>query len=537
MGLHPQDFSVVPEETARVARAAFPKGNAYMTLRDELGVIYEDYAFAPLFGSPRGRPAESPGCLALVTALQFAENLADRQAADSVRGRIDWKYLLGLELTDPGFDYTLLHEFRNRLLENEAEQKLLDELLKLLKARRLLKARGKQRTDSTHVLAAIRNLNRLELVGETLRHALNSLAVIVPDWLRAQVPPDWFDRYGPPFAEWRLPNSQAKRDALVEMIGQDGFDLWERIGESPQAELLRMVPAVETLRQVWLQQYYVDEGKPRWRKSKNSPPSSQKIVSPYDTEARFSVRRSTKWEGYRVHLTETFDEDQPMLITNVETTHQHLQEKDLLPSEHLVDAGYVDACALAEGESKYGLDLIGPVKPDLQWQAKAGEGYDLSCFVIDWEQQQVTCPQGKTNVGWYHYQDSHGGPLIIAKFLTADCRACPARAQCVRAPKAPRAVTFRPKEQHLALQRARSRQTTEAFKKVYKQRAGVEGTISQGTRVCGLRRSRYTGMAKTHLQHVFTAVAINLIRLAAWFEETPRGQTRCSRFAALALAA
>jgi transposase len=548
MGLHPRDFSVVPEETVRVARAAFPKGNPYMTLRDELGVIYEDRVFSPLFGSSRGRPAESPGCLALVTALQFAENLTDRQAADSVRGRIDWKYLLGLELTDPGFDYTLLHEFRNRLLENEAEQKLLDELLTLLKARKLLKARGKQRTDSTHVLAAIRNLNRLELVGETLRHALNSLAVIVPDWLRSQVPPEWFDRYGPPFSEWRLPKSKAKREALVETIGQDGFMLWEIIERSSQAELLRVVPAVETLRQVWLQQYYVDEGKPRWRKPKDLPRSRQKIISPYDTEARFSVRRSTKWEGYRVHLTETFDEDQPLLITNVETTtsasldlewtdtiHQHLQEKELLPSEHLVDAGYVDACALAEGESKYGLDLIGPVKPDLQWQAKAGEGYDLSCFVIDWEQQQVTCPQGKTNVGWYHYQDSHGGPLIMAKFLTADCRACPARAQCVRAPKAPRAITFRPKEQHLALQKARHRQTTEEFKEAYRQRAGVEGTISQGTRVCGLRRSRYIGMAKTHLQHVFTAVAINLVRLVAWFEETPRGQTRCSRFAALAL--
>jgi transposase len=550
MGLHPQDFSIIPEETARVARAAFPNGNAYMTLRDELGVIYKDRAFAPLFGSARGRPAESPGCLVLVTVLQFAENLTDRETADSVRGRIDLKYLLGLELTDPGFDYTLLHEFRNRLLENEAEQKLLDELLELLKARKLLKARGRQRTDSTHVLAAIRSLNRLELVGETLRHALNSLAVVVPDWLRAQVPPEWFDRYGPPFSERRLPNNEAKREALAETIGQDGFELWEMIAESPQAELLRLVPAVETLRQVWLQQYYLEDGKPRWRRAKNSPPSSQKIVSPYDTEARFSVRRSTKWEGYRVHLTETCDEDQPLLITNVETTtsasldlqwtdtiHQHLQEKELLPSEHLVDAGYVDACALTEGESKYGLDLIGPVKPDLQWQAKAGEGYDLSCLVIDWEQQQVTCPQGKTHVGWYHYQDSYGGPLIMAKFLTADCRACPARAQCVRAPKAPRAVTFRPKEQHLALQKACNRQTTEAFKEVYAQRAGVEGTISQGTRVCGLRRSRYIGMAKTHLQHVSTAAAMNLVRLVAWFEETPRGKTRFSRFAAWALAA
>ena len=258
MSLHPQDFSVVPEETVRVARAAFPKGNPYMTLRDELGVVYEDRVFAPLFRSTRGRPAESPGCLALVTALQFAEDLTDRQAAEAVRGRIDWKYLMGLELTDPGFDFTLLHEFRNRLLENEAEQKLLDELLKLLKARKLVKARGKQRTDSTHMLAAIRNLHRLELVGETLRHALNSLATVVPDWLREQVPTEWFERYGPPFSEWRLPKSKAKREALVETIGQDGFDLWEMISQSPQAEVLQLVPAVETLRQVWQQQYHLE---------------------------------------------------------------------------------------------------------------------------------------------------------------------------------------------------------------------------------------------------------------------------------------
>ena len=550
MALHPRDFNVVPEETARVARAAFPKGNPYLTLRDELGVVYDDRIFAPLFASLRGRPAESPGCLALVTALQFAENLTDRQAADSVRGRIDWKYLLGLELTDPGFDYTLLHEFRNRLLENAAEHKLLDELLTLLQEHKLLKPRGKQRTDSTHVVAAIRSLNRLELVGETLRHALNSLAVVVPDWLRAQVPVEWFDRYGPPFSEWRLPMSEAKREALIETIGQDGFLLWEMTGQFPQPELLRMVPAMETLRQVWLQQYYVDDGELRWRQSKNLPPSRRRIISPHDTEARFSVRRSTKWEGYRVHLTESCDEDRPLLITNVETTtsasldlewtdtiHQHLQERDLLPKEHLVDAGYVDARALAEGTSIYGLDLIGPTKLDPSWQARQGVPYGLSSFVIDWEKEQAICPQGQPSQGWYPTQNPYGEPLIVAQWATAICRACPTRAQCVRTAKTPRAIKFHPKERYLALQKARQRQTTDEFKAVYKQRAGVEGTISQGTQVCGLRRCRYRGIEKTHLQHIFTAVAINLKRVAAWFEGTPRSQTRLSRFAALAVAA
>ena len=396
-------------------------------------------------------------------------------------------------------------------------------------------------------MAAIRNLNRLELVGETMRYALNSLAVVVPDWLREQVPTEWFERYGPPCSGWRLPKSKAKREALAETIGQDGLDLCEMISQSPQAEVLRLVPAVETLRQVWQQQYHLEEGQSRWRDKKDVPRASQRIISPYDTEARFSVRRSTKWSGYRAHLTETCDKDQPLLITNVEITpstsldltvtdtiHQHLQERDLLPGAHLVDAGYVDARALAEGESIYGLDLIGPAKLDISWQAKAGQGFAKSCFIIDWEQEQVTCPQEKTTDGWYRCQDSYGEPYIIAKFLTADCRGCSTRVQCVRAPKAPRSITFRPKEQYVALERARRRQTTKEFKEIYAQRAGVEGTISQATRVCGLRRSRYIGIAKTHLQHVFTAVAINLRRLAAWFEGTPRGQTRCSRFAALA---
>jgi transposase len=336
----------------------------------------------------------------------------------------------------------------------------------------------------------------------------------------------------------------------METIGQDGFMLWELIERSPQRELLRMVPAVETLRQVWLQQCYVDEGKPRLREAKDLPRSRQRIVSPHDTEARFSVRRSTKWEGYLVHLTETCDEDQPLLITNVETTtsasldlewtdtiHQHLQEKDLLPKDHLVDAGYIDARAMAEGTTIYGLDLIGPTKADPSWQARRGELYGLASFVIDWEEEQVVCPQGKTNLGWYQTQNRYGEPRIVAQWATAVCRACPTRHQCVRSNVTPRSIKFHPKEQYIALQRARQRQTTDEFKEVYKQRAGVEGAISQGTQVCGLRRSRYRGMDKTRLQHVFTAVAINLKRLAAWFEETPRSQTRLSRFAALAVAA
>ena len=153
MSLDPKPITPVPDETARVARAAFPKGNRYIRMRDELGTVYEDSAFVDLF-SRRGQPAEPPWKLAMVTVMQFAEDISDRQAAEAVRSRIDWKYVLSLELTDPGFDHTVLSEFRLRLLEGGAERFLLDLLLERFKELGLLKARGRQRTDSTSVLVA-----------------------------------------------------------------------------------------------------------------------------------------------------------------------------------------------------------------------------------------------------------------------------------------------------------------------------------------------------------------------------------------------
>ena len=194
MSLKPGPIQPIPEETIQVARAAFPKGNLYLTLRDKLGPIFQDEDFAGLFPAD-GQPALPPWRLALVTILQFRENLSDRQAAEAVRGRIDWKYLLSLELTDAGFDFSVLSEFRGRLLEGGQEVILLEKLLECCQAQGLIKARGQQRTDATRVLAAIRVLTRLELVGETMRAALNELATVAPDWLAGVVPAEWYHRY------------------------------------------------------------------------------------------------------------------------------------------------------------------------------------------------------------------------------------------------------------------------------------------------------------------------------------------------------
>ncbi len=218
MSLKPQGVGPVPETTARVAHAAFPKGNAIMHLRDSLGPIYTDEQFRPLFPHD-GQPALSPGLLALVTVLQFAEGLSDRQAAEAVWARIDWKYAPGLELDDAGFDASVLSEFRSRLIAGQAEMLLFETLLSLLREQGLLKARGKQRTDSTHVLAAIVMLNRLECAGETLRHALNVLATVAPDWLQQRVPVAWFERYARRFEQYRLPTKKEERYAWPSKLG------------------------------------------------------------------------------------------------------------------------------------------------------------------------------------------------------------------------------------------------------------------------------------------------------------------------------
>src|SRR6266446_3210891 len=248
MSLRPPPLEPVPAETARVARAAFPKGHPYLTLRDALGTIFQDEDFTTLFPA-WGQPGLPPWRLALVTIMQFRENLADRQAAEAVRARIDWKYLLSLELTDPGFDFSVLSEFRDRLLAGSAAELLLDKLLERCRAMGWLKARGRQRTDSTHVLAAIRVLNRLELVAETLRAALNAVATVAPDWLQGLAPLVWYERYGKRIEDTRLPQGQAKRDAYAQTVGEDGFHLLDALDAPETPEGLRELPIITTLRQ------------------------------------------------------------------------------------------------------------------------------------------------------------------------------------------------------------------------------------------------------------------------------------------------
>jgi transposase len=553
MSLKPSPIQPVPEETARVARAAFRKGNPLLRLRDELGALFADADFTDLF--PRlGQPGLPPWRLALVTILQFRENLPDRQAAEAVRARIDWKYLLGLELTDPGFDHSVLCEFRSRLLTGSAEERLLGKLLEACQARGLLKARGRQRTDATHVLASIRVLNRLELLGETLRAALNEIAAVAPDWLRGVAPRAWYERYARRVEDGRLPRAAAEREAYARTVGEDGFALLDRLDEPAAPEGLGRLPAVEVLRRVWVRHCVREDGAPpgggaKLRGKDDPPPEGEPVESPYDLQARFRTRSGTSWTGYVVHLSETCEDDTVHLITHTMTTtatvhearctaaiHEALAGKGLVPGEHLVDAAYVDAGLLVRGREELDIELVGPPRPNPSWQTKIEGGHTIDRFEVDWGKERVRCPQGKLSSAWSRQIDHAGMPYVSVMFRKADCAACSARPLCTRAKHRARHLKLQPRAEHEALKAARARLATREGRRCYARRAGIEGTLSQGVRAFGLRRSRYRGLAKTHLQHVATAAAINLERLAAWFRAVPRAATRTSRFAALATA-
>src|SRR5829696_3125957 len=438
---------IVPEDTARVAQTAFRRGNPYLLLRTRLGTIFADATFADLYPT-RGQPAYAPWRLALITLLQFREGLSDRQAAEAVRARIDWKYLLALELADAGFDHTVLCEFRARLLAGGAAERLLARMLDGAHDAGLLKARGRQRTDSTHVLAAVRALNRLELLAETRRAALNAIAGVAPDWLRGLAPPEWHERYDRRVEDRRLPKTEPKLAAYVAQVGTDVFLLLDVIDRAAAPPAIAALPAVAVLRRVWARHFERDAAGPdnneingggvRLRPAQGRGPGDR-IESPYDSEARFRTKAGTSWTGYMVHLTETCDAGAPRLVVHADTTpanvhealrtapiHEALAAKGLAPSEHLVDAGYVSAEHLVGARERYGIDLIGPARPDQSWQKQVDGAFQASDFVVEWERRRVRCPEGHDSTSWGQTRDKASGrPLIRVGFSPAQVPAVP----------------------------------------------------------------------------------------------------------------
>jgi transposase len=467
----------MPEETARVAHAAFPKGNSYLRMRDALGPLDTNPEVVALFPKA-GQPAAAPAHLALVTIRQFAAGLADRQAADAVRARRAWKDALARPLADPGFDASGLSEFRSRLITGRAEPLVFETLLTRFREQGLVKARGRPRTDSTHVLAALQVLNRLECVGETLPHALTTLATVAPTWLRTWVPSGWFDRYSRRCEEDRWPPGKAERSALAEQRGADGQHLRLGVSDPTAPFWRRAVPAVQTWRQVWVQQCHASELEEQvpWRTAEDLPPAALLSSSPSDPEARYSKTRTTEGSGDKVPLTEPCAEDTPPISTEVVTTpastqavtltptlHAHLAACTLTPQEDRVDARYVTAEHLVTSRTTDATEVVGPVGEDRRWPAPAGAGMTAAQLVSDWEAHRAVCPHGQTSVHGLLRSDGPT-PEVQINFAPADCQSCPRRAHGPRSASGARWLTVPAPAHYEALPAARERQTTAAFK-------------------------------------------------------------------------
>lgn len=466
----------------------------------------------------RGHPSISPARLAVVLVLQFAEGMTDRQAADAVRGRVDWKFCLSMELTDPGFDASVLSEFRARLAEGDRAELLLARMLEVLRKHDLLAKGGRQRTDATHVLASMRLLNRLELAMETLRAALESLSVMAPAWLVDQASAAWWDRYAQRASDYRLPKGEAARAELSRAVGTDGYRLLDAVHATDAPVWLREVPALGVLRQVWLQQYYRDHEGPRMRGKGAPPPWAAAITRPYESDARYGVKRGTGWSGYKGHFTETCEADRPHVIVHVATTpattsdvetvttrHADLAEADLLPDRELVDAGYMSVDHVLAARALHGVELVGPLPPDSAWQARAPEAFDLTRFSIDWEHRQVVCPNGAVSRNWKDTSNADGLPIVQATFKLPDCGPCPDRPRCTRSATGARGLTFRARPQLEAQRLIRAEQGSDAWREQYATRAGVEGMMAQASRRCDVHHARYRGLAKVQCREVWSA--------------------------------
>lgn len=578
MSVQPRSWPESAPEVAAAVRAAYRRRGAPLpvTVRDRLGELFPDAEFGTAFGT-RGRPGWSPGRLALVTVLQMVENLTDRQAADAVRDKISWKYALGLDLDDEGFDASVLSEFRTRVVEHGLEQRVLDLLLDALKTEGLVGGGGKARTDSTHVISAVRDLNRLELAGESVRACVEALAVVAPGWLPAVIDvADWGRRYGARVDTWRLPSAKTKRAELVAAYGRDAVVLLRAVHTDTARPWLGELPAVEVLRRVLVQNYVISIDaagreviRAREADTDGLPPGRVRLTSPYDTDARWAAKGDELcWNGYKVHITETCDTpdsdtgdgdtgdcdtgdgERPNIIVGVATTdatvpdarmtekiHAALAARDLLPAEHFVDSGYPSAALVVDSLARWGVTLVSPLLADTSRQARAGGGYDRGSFTIDFDSEQARCPQGQTST-WWNAVTQHGTDAIVIKFAAGTCRGCPVREQCTRStsPKYGRQLTVPPREVHDAQHAARASQDTPDWQARYTVRAGVEGTIRQGVAVTGMRRARYRGLPKTRLEHMYSAVALNLIRLDAYWNGNALDRTRTSHLARLDLA-
>jgi transposase len=538
MCLKPQAPRTMPEGMRQLGISLMSPDNPYRLVGEQLYEKHHDEDFADLYPS-EGQPAMSPVDLAFVTVFQDLEDLSDRQAAEAMRLRLDWKYALHRPVNYAGFNFSVLSEYRSRLLANKAESRVFVAIVDQFKEMGMIKAHGRQRTDSLAVLTRVRTLNRIELVVETLRLTVVALLAAEPEWMRATLPPSWEDRYGKRCVAERL--SENEKAVLQAETGQDGQWLLERLSAAGTPKELSELPEVRVLRTVWEQQYEVRDHAIIFRKPGAYDGEAQ-IQSPHDPEARWSKKRDQEWIGDKLQVTETDDEGLPHLITDIALTssvegdkqalgeiQQRQAERDVAPARRFADEGYISGATLAASLT-CGEDLVGPAPAAHSPQSRLVDGITLDQFelhipdspVAGLEQGSAQCPGNQHAIG----QLSADGSWHF-KFAAEVCAACPLQTRCCTG-KGGRSLTLGP--HYAELEAARQRQQTEAFKKEYRlHRGGIEGCLSALVRGQGVRVNRYTKRAKNNLRALFVAAAVNLRRVARWMAGI-RPQQRHSGF-------
>ncbi len=510
MSLQVVERSEIPEDTAELGQELLEEDNIYRQVGDKLGDLVKDEYFAWMY-STNGGPALSPVILAMVLVFQMMEKLPDRLAAEMVRVRIDWKYALHLPLDWVGFHFTNLSHFRQRLIENEAEYLVFDQLVQKLVEMDFIRRRGKQRTDSMSILGQIAKLSRLELVMETIRVVLVALKKANEDWLEKKVPAAFVEKYGVKKQTYKMTKEEV--EAELRQAGADGLWLLKQLEEVQEME------EVKTMGEIWEQQFEWDEAG-SYEGPREKLEGHGLVQSPHEPEARYREKRDKNWQGYVGQVTETAQKKgEANFITDIGVTdaqesdvrslpdvQARLVKREVAPEEQDVDQAYVSGTSLAQSEDQ-GIKLVGAIAPEV-----GPKEYKLSDFEVDIEAKNATCPAGQAAEKW-NVITRPDGTLEYRFYFGEQCADCPLRARCTEA-KAGRTITYH--EHHELVVECRAEMETEEFKEAMKRRAPVEGTISQIARGGG-RYARYRGRRKVNLQLVFTAVGINLRRLcAAW---------------------
>jgi transposase len=481
-----------------------------LTLRSQLEALYCE---------SNGRPAIDPVLLCGVTLLQFMEKVTDRRAAEQVVYHLGWKYALDLELPDEGFHPTVLVYFRDRLEEKKAERVIFDGVVDLLIELGLVKRRGKQRIDSTHILGYVKEMSRLECAVETVRLALEEWAELFVGGKR----PEFWERLWALYVQsevgWRL--SKAERDSRYRQCGQDIKELVEWVDNNDPK--LAEIESIKLLRRVFEEQFEVVEGAVQSRRTR----PSRAVQNPHDPDAHYADKGTKQWIGYKVHVMESVDPEEPAkmkaepgehFITEILTTEaaqdemaglaeslkRQQEHHELKPEAVYADGGYVTESTLSQAETE-AMELLGPTRPD----PHKGP-YNADAFVVDVEKERAVCPQGKTSTQCSHIKDSYMGTEYYRLEWGSQCDGCPVQKQCTRAKSGRRMLVVGLR--HDLVEKRRKEMKQAEFSKSMYPRNGIEGTHSELVRGHGLRPTKYRGFNRVALSHYFMGAACNVKR-------------------------